>query len=403
VEDAAPITDDWCAHHFDHLSPALAQELHETLTRMRESHPVAHSDEHGGFWVVTRHEDVLRVAQDWQTFSSAHGVGVPYAPVAVPAIPEHVDPPRQKAYRQIINSYFTPKAVAAFEPATTALVDRLIDGFVEAGSCDFMAEFARPFPGVSFFDLVLGAPADDVAMLNDATTRATNPLTPDRAAAWATINEWIDTFVERRRSGPRRDDVVDAILDARIDGDPLTHIEIIGMIQLLILGGLDTTAGALGAFMVRFCRHPEIPALLRRSPELIPTAIEELLRLDGPFNAIARVAMSDTEVGGQPIAEGDRVLIYWASANRDEDEFSCPHAFDLERERNRHLAFGAGPHRCAGSHLARMNLRIAVEAIVGRLDDLALQEGAEPIPFHSVLNRVPLTVPITFTPGLRAR
>jgi cytochrome P450 len=401
VHDAAPITDDWCAHHFDHLSPALAQELHDTLTRMRESYPVAHSDEHGGFWVVTRHEDVLRVAQDWQTFSSAHGVGVPYAPVAVPAIPEHVDPPRQKAYRQIINSYFTPKAVAAFEPDTAALVDRLIDGFVEAGSCDFMAEFARPFPGISFFDLVLGAPADDVAMLNDATTRATNPLTPDRAAAWSTINEWIDSFVDRRRSGPQRDDVVDAILNARIDGELLTHIEIIGMIQLLILGGLDTTAGALGAFMLRFCAHPEIPALLRRSPELIPTAIEELLRLDGPFNAIARIATHNTEVGGQAIAEGERVLIYWASANRDEDEFACPHTFDLERERNRHLAFGAGPHRCAGSHLARMNLRIAVEAIAQRLDGLALQDGAGPIPFHSVLNRVPLEVPITFTPGER--
>jgi cytochrome P450 len=392
-----PLSDDWCAHHFDHLSPELASDLHETLSRMRAGHPVARSDRHGGFWVVTRRDDVLRVAQDWQTFSSAHGVGVPYAPVAVPAIPEHVDPPRQKAYRQIINAYFTPKAVAGFEQATAALVDRLIDGFVDDGTCDFMADFARPFPGLSFFDLVLGAPADDVAMLNDATMRATNPLTPDRAAAWSTINEWIDAFVARRRSGPRRDDVVDAILAAHIDGEPLTHAEIIGMIQLLILGGLDTTAGALGAFMIRFCADPEIPSLLRRSPELIPTAIEELLRLDGPFLAIARTATNETEIGGRPIAEGDRVLIYWASANRDEDEFGCPHAFDLDRERNRHLAFGAGPHRCAGSHLARMNLRIAVDALVRRLEDLALRDPAQPIPFHSVLNRTPLEVPITFT------
>jgi cytochrome P450 len=173
------------------------------------------------------------------------------------------------------------------------------------------------------------------------------------------------------------------------------------MIQLLILGGLDTTAGALGQFMLRFIAEPEIPALLRRSPDAIPQAIEELLRLEGPFIAIARTAMSDTEIGGRPIAAGDRVLIYWASANRDEAEFSCPNDFDPDRERNRHLAFGAGPHRCAGSNLARMNLRLAVEQVTQRLDGVKLADGAEPIEFHSVLNRAPLAVPITFDAGPR--
>jgi cytochrome P450 len=254
---------------------------------------------------------------------------------------------------------------------------------------------------LAFFDSVLNAPAGDVDELNEATMRATNPLSPDRAAGWATLNAWIREFTERRRREPPRGDVVDAILHADIDGRPITELEITGMIQLLILGGLDTTAGALGQFMLRFIDDPEIPARLRRAPEAIPQAVEELLRLDGPFIAIARTATRDTEIGGQPIAEGDRVLIYWASANRDEDEFDCPHDFDPDRERNRHLAFGAGPHRCAGSNLARMNLRLAVEEITQRLDGLALQDGAAPIPFHSVLNRVPLTVPITFTPGPR--
>jgi cytochrome P450 len=401
VHDAAPITDDWCAHHFDHLSPVFAQQLHETLTRMRESHPVARSDEHGGFWVVTRHEDVLRVAQDWQTFSSAHGVSVPYTPAAVAAIPEHIDPPLQKTYRQVINAYFTPKAVSRFEDDTRRMVTRLIDDFIESGRCEFMSAFARPFPGLAFFELVLNAPADDVAPLNDAVMRATNPTSVDRPAAWATLNNWIGEFAERRRREPSQGDVVDAILHADIDGRPITDLEVTGMIQLLILGGLDTTAGALGQFMLRFVEHPAMPALLRDSPEIVPAAIEELLRLDGPFIAIARTAMCDTEIGGQPIAQGDRVLISWASANRDEAEFPCPHDFDPERERNRHLAFGAGPHRCAGSNLARMNLRIAVEEITTRLDHLALQDGTGPIPFHSALNRVPLEVPITFTPGER--
>ena len=278
---------------------------------------------------------------------------------------------------------------------------RLLDEIIETGECDFMKAFARPFPGLAFFEMILDAPADDIEALNDATMRASDPTSADRPAAWATLNGWISDFVGQRRTAPRRDDVVDAILHAEIEGRPITEAEITGMIQLLILGGLDTTAGALGQFMLRFADDPEIPALLRRSPEILPSAIEELLRLDGPFIAIARTAMCDTEIGGQPIAEGDRVLIYWASANRDEAEFTCPHDFDPERERNRHLAFGAGPHRCAGSHLARMNLRIAVEQIVQRMDDVRLAGSADDITFHSVLNRMPLTVPITFTPGRR--
>jgi cytochrome P450 len=368
---------------------------------MRADHPVAHSDRHGGFWVVTRYEDVLAVAQDWRTFSSAHGVSVPPTESAVPAIPEHVDPPLHRSYRQIINRYFTPQAVAHHEPATRRLVRRLVDDFIEAGECDFMADFARPFPGLTFFELVLNAGADDVAELNATTTRATNPANPDRAEAWARLNQWIADFVQGRRAAPAHGDVVDAILAAEVDGRPITETEVLGMVQLLVLGGLDTTAGALGHFMLRFIREPEIAAELGEHPEAITRAVEELLRLEGPFIAIARTAMRDTEIGGQPIHEGEKVLIYWASANRDEDEFVCPHAYDPDRERNRHLAFGAGPHRCAGSNLARMNLRLAIEEVVSRLHDVRLADGAEPIAFHSVLNRMPLAVPITFTPGVR--
>jgi cytochrome P450 len=392
------LDDEWRARHFDHLSPDFAEHLHEVLAAMRADHPVTWSEEHGGFWVVTRYEDVLRVAQDWRTFSSAHGVSIPHTQSAVPAIPEHVDPPRQKAYRQVVNSWFTPQAVARHEGATRALVTRLLDDVVEAGECDFMASFARPFPSMAFFDLVLNAPPDDVEELTRVTMAATNPANPDRGVAWARLNGWIADFVALRRSSPPRDDVVDAILGATIEGRPITEQEVLGMVQLLVLGGLDTTAGALGQFMLRFAREPALPELLRTRPDLLAPAVEELLRLEGPFIAIARTAMCDTEVGGRAVRAGDKVLLYWASANRDEAEFACPHAFDPARERNRHLAFGAGPHRCAGSNLARMNLRVAVEEVVHRLRDIRLQPGAD-VRFHSVLNRMPLTVPITFTPA----
>ncbi len=398
---APAVTADWCADHFDHLSPALAADLHATLARMRDDHPVAWSDQHGGFWVVTRYEDVLRVAQDWQTFSSAQGVNVPAPDRPVNAIPEVMDPPRQREFKRLVNAWFTPAVVARYEDGTRRLVTRLIDGFVEDGRCEFMDAFARPLPGLTFFEHVLHAPAAEVPRLYGLAAAASTPGHPGRAEGWRGMAAWIAALVADRRSRPPVGDVVDAVLAAEIEGRPITDHEIEGVIQLLIFGGLETTAGALGQFVIRFCQDPAIPDRLRAVPDLLPRAVEELLRLDPPFVAVARTATRDAEIGGRRIAAGQRVLFYWASANRDAGEFACPDAFDPDRASNRHLSFGAGPHRCAGSNLARMNLRIALEELLARLHDLRLAEGAEPIRYHSVLNRSPEAVPVTFTPGPR--
>jgi cytochrome P450 len=396
------ITDEWIAEHFDLLSPALAAELHPTLARARSQCPVAHSDQYGGYWVSTRYEDVLRIAQDWESFSSELGITVPHIPSSggksMKILPVGIDPPLHRTFKRLINAYFTPAAVAPWEEPTRALVNRLIDGFIERGECDFMAEFARPFPGLAFFDLALHAPADDLEEVNHYATMASLPQVPEQRECLMKLAGWIGEFVEqRRRQGPRGD-VVDAVMDADIEGRPITPEEVIGTIQLLVLGGLETTAGVLGAAMIRFCEQPEIPALLRERPELIPAAVEELLRLDGSFICIGRTARHDAEVDGHTVKAGERVIIYWASANRDGTEFDDPDTFDAERAKNRHIAFGAGPHRCAGSNLARMNLRVAIDEIVRRITDARLQPGAG-IEFHSTFNRAPLSVPITFTPG----
>jgi cytochrome P450 len=385
---------------FDHLSPALAASLHETLAELRERDPVAWSDEHGGFWVVTRYEDVLRVVQDWRTFSSAEGVNVPAPTAPVNAIPEVMDPPLHREFKRLINAWFTPAVVARYEDGIRAIVTRLIDGFVADGRCEFMDAFARPLPGLAFLEHVLHAPPGDVVRLNALASAASTPGHPQRAEGWQGMAAWIgDLVAARRADGPAgQGDVVDAVLAARIEGRPITDHEILGVIQLLIFGGLDTTAGALGQFMIRFCDDPAVPELLRAHPDLLPGAVEELLRLDPPFVAVARVATCDTEIGGRRVEAGQRVLVSWASANRDEAEFACPHAFDLERTSNRHLSFGAGPHRCAGSNLARMNLRIALEELLARVRDARLADGAT-IEYHQALNRSPHAVPITFTPG----
>lgn len=394
------LPDDWCVRHFDYLSPELAATLPETMARMRELCPVARSEEHDGYWVATRYEDVLRVAQDWEVFSSAHGLSVSRAPTVVRNLPVQADPPEQRIFKRLINPYFTPAAVAHWEQQTRDLVTRLIDEFVVAGTCDFMEAFARPFPSLAFFDFALNAPAEDLEKVAFLASRSSTPNAPDARECWLGLYAWIKDFTRERRAQPYRGDAVDAILNASIDGRPITEDEVIGTVQLLILGGLETTAGALGLMFLRFCNEPEIPALLRASPDLIPAAVQELLRLDPPFVSVARTVMRDTELGGYPVRAGEKVLIHWASANWDDAEFPNADVFDLDRERNRHLTFGVGPHRCAGSNLARMNLRIALEELLARLDDIRLADGAD-VQYHAGLTRSPLSLPITFTPGAR--
>jgi cytochrome P450 len=395
----AALSEAWCTEHYDHMDPELGRHFEPTLERMRDRCPVAHSDRHGGFWVVSTYDEVLGVLQDWQTFSNAQGVAIPMR-LSTPLLPpDELDPPIQRVFKRLINAYLTPAMVAPSEGPTRELVTQLIDGFVETGECEFMAAFAQQFPRLSFFDFVLHAPSDDIARLNEWTKKLTGRLEEGYQDAQAGLAGWIDDFVERRRNEPPRGDIVDAVINADIDGRPITPEEIIGTLQLLIFGGLDTTANALGNIVIRFARQPEIAARLRSQPELIPRSIDEFLRLDAPVVSMARTATRDVELAGERICAGDKVLFSLASANHDGGEFREPEAFDLDRDSNRHLSFGAGPHRCAGSNLARLNLRVALEEITTRLHDIRLQDGAEPIAYDTAFNRSPLAVPITFRPG----
>lgn len=394
-------TDPWYRDHFNHFSPELNTQLVPTLAKMRRECPVTHSDEFGGFWVATRYKDIQRIALDWKTFSSERGMIVPNMPVEIPALPEQLDPPKHRIFKDLVNRHLTAEIVASHEAATRALIDQLIDAFIERGECEFMADFAERLPGVILFDRYLNAPREQLQELGDLARAASVPLSEEGQAKRQLILEWSRDFVAQRRQSPRRDDLVDAIIHADIDGRPITDDEILGVIQLLIFGGLDTTAGALGHMMVRFCRQPEIVEHLRARPELIPAAVEELLRLDSPFIFIARTLTEDTELGGCPMKAGEQVLISWQSANHDEEVFSNPLEFDLDRADKRHMAFGTGPHRCSGSHLALFNLRLSLERLVTRLVDLRFADSTGAIAYHSGFSRSPQAVPIRFTPGRR--
>jgi cytochrome P450 len=201
------MSDEWVTDHFDHLSPDFAQSLHPTLARARRVCPVAHSDQYGGFWVASRYEDVLAVAQDWETWSSELGITVPHRemPEGFKSLPVGVDPPLQREFKRLINAYFTPKAVAPWEQPTRALVNRLIDGFADTGRCDFMASFARPFPGLAFFDLALHAPAEELGQVNDWATAASLAHKVESRDSLLKLAEWIAKTPSSRptsRGGP---------------------------------------------------------------------------------------------------------------------------------------------------------------------------------------------------------
>jgi cytochrome P450 len=397
------LPDEWCLHHFDHLSDELAQALPLVMARMRRLCPVARSQEHGGFLVVSSYDEALAVAQDWATYSSAHGLSITASPGLVRNLPVEADPPEQYIYKRLVNPFFTPSAVARWESRTRDLVNELIDGFAGEGAAaegraEFMELFARPLPSRAFFQCAINAPAEDLAKVSYLASKSSTPKDPQARDCWLGLHQWVRDFIGQRRQQPPKGDVVDAVIAADIDGRPITDDEIVGTVQLLILGGLETTAGALGQAMVRLCRDRELQQALRGDPRLIAGAVEESLRLDPSFVSVGRTATRDAELAGQPVKSGDKVLIHWASANRDASEFPRPDAFDRARERNRHLAFGAGPHRCVGSSLARMNMRVALEELLRRLDDIRLDGGPEEIRYHAGLTRSPLRVPIRFTP-----
>jgi cytochrome P450 len=398
--------EDWCLHHFDHLSDELAQDLPDTMGRMRQLCPVARSEEHGGFWVVSSYEDALAVAQDWATYSSAHGLSVTANPGVIRNLPVEADPPEQYIFKRLVNPFFTPSAVAQWEQPTRDLVSELIDAFIEDGgsgsAVEFMDAFARPLPSRSFFQFAINAPASDLDKVSYLASKSSTPKDPQARECWLGLHQWVRDFIITRREQAPTGDVVDAVIAAQIDGRPITDDEIVGTVQLLILGGLETTAGALGHAIVRLCRQPELQEQLREHPELIADAVQEFLRIDPSFVSVGRTAVRDAQLAGCPVQSGDKVLIHWASANRDPREFADPDTFDLARERNRHLAFGAGPHRCVGSNLARMNMRVALEELLHRLNDIRIDDAAD-IHYHAGLTRSPLRVPITFTVREAAR
>ena len=333
----------------------------------------------GGYQVVRRAE-VEYALQHPDEFSSAmEAVDLGQKR---PLIPLQMDPPDHVKYRRLLDPVFSPREMAKLEPRVAELVNGLIDGFIDRGECDFASEFAVPLPS-SVFLALMGMPYSDLDMFLEMKDRIVRPGGASQEENQQIHREYaakIDGYFESilaERKARRRDDLLSHLVDAEVAGEKLTDDEILGICFLMLLAGLDTVTDALECDWAYLARHPEQRQRIVDDPGIIPQAVEELLRYESPVTGVARITAADVEIGGCPMPKGTHVGVSIGAANTDERAVPDADRVDLTRNPNRHLAFGAGVHRCLGSHLARLELRVAMREWHRRIPHYRIREGTE--------------------------
>lgn len=393
---------------FDPLDPSLAAPDHSsaegpsetfwsTLRAMRQECPVTRSEAYGsGQWIVTSHEGVRAVARNWGSFSSQYGAGpIPFdeGEAQFKLLPQDLDPPVHRDHRKVLNPYFNIDTVAAREQEIREIAGEIIDTFGDQGSCEFMSSFAVPFPAQVFFRLFLSLPSGDLhEVLGWVDQMVMHPETAE--AVMGKFAPWIAGMLQAREA-ERRDDVLDAIVHREFGGHPLTNEERVHTVLTLIIGGLETTANAIGNAVM----HMAADAALRdrvMAMDDVSAACDEFLRLEAPAPGIARRCTRDTQVGDQTIAAGDRVVMYYGSANRDAAVWQDPDSIDVNRpDAHKHFSFGFGVHRCIGAHLANMEMKVAIEELLRRLPGLRLDPEHE-INWRNAFSRGPAQLALLF-------
>jgi cytochrome P450 len=366
------------APDFDPLQPETFESFHREFTSLRHSCPVAHSDAWNGFWALLRYDDVLAAAADPGLFTTGVQNVVPKLAFTGRRPPLHLDPPEHTPYRRALNPYFTPAKMAEIEPALHRIVADLLDPLVAAGGGDFCKEFTHRLPGYVFAEFFNLTPELGMAIREatrefvDAVQRFEIEGVKRTSLALYDIAR---TIIDMRRAEPLdpADDPVSGLLAARIDGEPFPEDMLLGTIRQFIVVGMVAPCVFIGSMVVHLAEHPDLQSQLRDDPSLVPAAVEEYLRLLTPYRGFARTPTRDVEIGGRLIRKDEPVALVYASANRDESVFPNPEQFVLARPNiNRHLAFGAGPHRCAGAPLATVMLRVTLEELLARTSSIEL-------------------------------
>jgi cytochrome P450 len=332
-------------------------------------------------WLVHRYDDVRAVFQDAANFSSKNVANFQaFVGATWDMIPLELDGERHQQYRMLLNPLFSPAKVNAMEAGVRELAVSLIEAFQAKGECEFMEEFARPYP-ISIFLKLMDLPLDMRSTFLAWEYQVLHAKDMDvRRDGLNKIIGYLRQAIDERRSN-LGDDLISFAIKARINGEPLPDDDIMGVVFMLYIGGLDTVVATLGFFFKYLASHPEVRRQLIENPALLPDAIDEMLRVFASVNG-SRLLTRDMEFAGVQMKKGDRVYFATIAANRDPSEFEDPNTVDFHRAANRHLTFAAGPHRCIGSHLARRELKIALEEWLKRIPDFAIKPGAV-MPAHA--------------------
>ncbi|MBI4884167.1 MAG: cytochrome P450 [Actinobacteria bacterium] len=368
---------------FDIFDPQYLIDPFPVIDEIRESAcPIARTERWGGSWLPTRYVDIVAMAHEHDLFTSRSILVTPppqmqfegaYGGVAAPPISS--DPPEHHWHRRLILPFFAPQAVAKYEQSTGDLCNQLIDGFAGVGAADAAADYAQQIP-VRVIATMLGVPTE---MSDEFTSWVRGVLEvglTDAKVRFASRMKILDYFraeIDDRKANPRDDDLITTLLNSEVDGEKVPEQYVHGVCNLMLVAGVDTTWSAIGASLWHLAQNPEHCARLVAEPDLWPTAIEELLRVYAPVT-MARIVDRDVEFQGCPMHAGDRILMAFPAANRDPRQFDQPEQVILDRQVNRHVAFGAGIHRCAGSNLARLELRVALQTWLERIPQFALAD-----------------------------
>ena len=369
------------ATDFDHTDPAWVHDPYPIYDDLRERCPVAHSDRYGGTWLPVRHADVSAIAHDYEHFTSRGvvvtegrpGDDVLPAPIG-PAPPITSDPPFHQLARRLLLPAFSPKAIAGLEPYTRSLCDSLLDDLGDVAKLDGAIDYAQHIP-VGVIAKMLGFPPEDGDLFRDFVhTILENIDRPieERIESFDPIETYFIAQVEDHRANPR-DDLTTFLMNVEVNGEKLQDQHVFGTMLLILAAGVDTTWSAIGASLWHLAQHDDDRRRLASDPCQLDVAIEELLRAYAPVT-MARLVKEDFEFEGCPMKKDEWVLLSFPAANRDPAAFDRADEVVLDREVNRHLAFGLGIHRCVGSNLARMELRVALECFLARHPEFSLAD-----------------------------
>ncbi|WP_445259248.1 cytochrome P450 [Nocardioides aurantiacus] len=373
------MSDSKCPANFEHHGKAL-DTIFDTYRELRAECPVGQSNKYGGFWYLAKNDDIFDAEQDHQTFSVEPTMLLPDFGTDTPLIPIDIDPPKHTAYRRILLPLFTPKAIDALTPRVVQVAQDLVSAIETDRVVDVSAAFARPLPTIIFSDLA-GFPEDDWPQFDRwvdeiVYERVESPEVAAKASD--EVFAYFDGLLEKRRGEPHREDIIGYLLRAEVDGSLLTHDELLSYCYLLFLAGLETTAWAIRASLWWLAQNPDAQQQLRSHPEAVPMAVEEFLRTLSPVQAMARTATRDVEVRGKHIRAGDRVVLAFGSGNRDEEKYERADEIIIDREQNRHFAFGVGIHRCLGSNLGRREVVVALQQFLAATPEFSLADQDQP-------------------------